>query len=266
MQSCCLNEGLDLKTDGALHSSVLLLRDIEQTNLDAYNRLAPEYDSPEHSTTRALERLSNRSVTRLIRNSSRVARCDRVLEIGCGTGSSTSLLMKHLGRRSLTAIDCSRPMLDMALNRAIRYHPSATVRFEECSVFSPACLTLRPKNGFDFIFCGLCDPFMVLAALKNIRALCCDGATLVLTLPERTWALSERAHRLNVTEEYTVFRLLSGESVRPFSFTYAPEELAERLVDQGFKPFCSRVEQLTSGSVGDFNPPRLLLSASTAYS
>src|SRR5262245_39794461 len=55
------------------------------------------------------------------------ARPGRVLDIGCGTGSTTVAIARRLGERGhATGIDISAPMLDAARERARRENTSAT--------------------------------------------------------------------------------------------------------------------------------------------
>src|ERR1041384_1476656 len=92
--------------------------DVEAHNIEAYERLASEYDSEEHATTRALERLSIDACADLIAGNPAISQAARLLEVGCGTGALSSLLLRTMSKDTeFVFLDASASMLDAARTR-----------------------------------------------------------------------------------------------------------------------------------------------------
>ena len=71
-------------------------------------------------------------------------RLNRVLEIGCGAGTGTRLIQKHLNPRQLTAIDLDERMVRIASN----HHRNGNVTYQ---VMSISALGFT-DNAFDAVF------------------------------------------------------------------------------------------------------------------
>jgi SAM-dependent methyltransferase len=173
----------------------------------AYERLADEYDSPEHRTTRALERLSADALgdSGLLRRDE-LTGCT-ILELGAGTGALTAQLLAGPRLGSIIVTEPSRAMLDRARERA---NGHADVEF--CQEPAVAAL-LRHGRGADVVVGALADPFLTEDLLHVAFAELRRGAWLFVTVPSRRWAVSERAGRLMIPVDRTRFRTHDGEIV-----------------------------------------------------
>jgi len=69
------------------------------------------------------------SFTRLVLDAAAVARADRVLDIGCGTGSTTCTAARAADDGQALGVDIARPLLQRAKQRA-RHDSLTNVRFE----------------------------------------------------------------------------------------------------------------------------------------
>jgi ubiquinone/menaquinone biosynthesis C-methylase UbiE len=97
--------------------------------VDLYTRLAPFYDWMSRGLLAPFGG-DTRFRTQVI-DAWSIRRGDRVLELGCGTGLMTRLLLDR--GASVTAVDRSRPMLDRAKQRA----PEATFVEHDVPTFAP---------------------------------------------------------------------------------------------------------------------------------
>jgi cyclopropane fatty-acyl-phospholipid synthase-like methyltransferase len=59
---------------------------------------------------------------------------DRLLEVGCGHGVAVSLVCEHLDGGQITAIDRSRKMIDMAIERNAQHVAAGRARLEVTSI------------------------------------------------------------------------------------------------------------------------------------
>jgi ubiquinone/menaquinone biosynthesis C-methylase UbiE len=105
--------------------------------VDLYTRLAPFYDWMSRGLLAPFGG-DTRFRTQVI-DAWSIRRGDRVLELGCGTGLMTRLLLDR--GATVTAVDRSRPMLDRARERA----PEATFIEHDVPSFTPrrAAVTTR---------------------------------------------------------------------------------------------------------------------------
>jgi SAM-dependent methyltransferase len=219
--------------DLALSNSHLSVDEIEAQTIAAYDRLAPEYDSEEHATTRKLERLSIDACADLLRRSPAVANIKRVLEIGCGTGALSSLLLELVNKDvEFIFTDASASMLSLLQAKLEGLKTPRSVKQVQLPILSDQEHSQLGK--FDLVVCGMADPYFFGPAMDNIRQYCAQGAHLIVTLPEKSWAEAERQYRLKVPVNQTRFRLLTGEVVMPFSFVYSEEELKQLLRGNDF--------------------------------
>jgi ubiquinone/menaquinone biosynthesis C-methylase UbiE len=208
--------------------------DVEAQTIEAYERLASEYDSEEHATTRTLEQLGIDACADLITGNPSITQAARVLEVGCGTGALSSLLLRTISKGTeFVFLDASASMLDAAKSRFASIGNQRLISYVQASILSQ---NLDLSLGhFDVIASGLGDPYIIQPALANIRRYCARDAYFIATLPSREWAVAERQFRLKVPLTRTRFKLISGEVVEPFSFTYAEDELHHLLSKEGFQ-------------------------------
>ena len=229
------------------------LAEIEAQTIAAYDLLALEYDSAAHATTRALEQLSLHAISCIIDNTSIISNTKRVLEVGCGTGALSTLLLRSSGEDvGFVLLDASAKMLEQARARLRNTSSRREVRYLHASILSSIN---RSNSGvFDVIVCGLGDPYFVDRAVSNIRQYCSHSAFLVVTLPEQSWAEAERIYRLKIPINRTRFRLASGLTVYPFSFTYSENELHKLMLRGGFETQIIWSESLTSQAEHEGDP------------
>lgn len=222
-----------LTTDEITHAeSTTSIAEIEALTVYAYEQLAPEYDSDEHKTIRILESQSFQLCKKLFDKHLELASAKHVLEVGCGTGSLSQLILdKTAPDTELTLLDASNTMLALARNRLLSKHQS--IVFTLISILSDAAKEIQQR--FDLIVCGLGDPYFIPEAVQKLRGVINEGGHLIVTLPERHWALAERTERLKLPVDQTRFRLDSGVIVKAYSFTYFPEELGNLLAQSGFE-------------------------------
>jgi SAM-dependent methyltransferase len=212
----------------------LSLDEIEAETIAAYDLLAPEYDSLAHTTTRILERLSLDLFAEVVGNTSVVFEARRVLEVGCGTGILSRLLVSLTDENAeVVLLDSSASMLHIAHDRLKGLEETRVVRYTHASILTNgACCAQGP---FDLVVCGLGDPYFVDRAVVNMWQYCGNAAFLIVTLPHHSWAEAERIYRLGIPSNRTRFRLSSGVSVYPFSFTYSEDGLRRLLLRCGFE-------------------------------
>jgi SAM-dependent methyltransferase len=227
--------------DHAFSKLELSVVQVEAQTVVAYDRLAPEYDSAEHATTRKLERLSIDVFSALLRDLCSLANVKRVLEIGCGTGALSSLLLQLVGKDAeFVFTDSSASMLNQLHAKLVQLERRQSIQYTQSAIMSHQGYS--ELGTFDLIVCGMGDPYFLAPAIANMRQYCAPGAHLLLTLPEKSWAIAERLYRLKVPLNRTRFRLLSGEIVVPFSFVYSEEELSDLLRKGGFELLEVRIE------------------------
>ena len=147
-----------------------------------------------------------------------IGRADRLLEVGCGHGVAVSLVCERLTTGTITAIDRSPKMIEMATRRN-REHVDAGRAVLEAIALEDADLGNR---RFDKVFAFNVAPFwqepeLALGAVR--KHLARDGAVFIFwdarhSAPERTQDLgNELAHRLR-DGGFSVDRVLV-ENLRP---------------------------------------------------
>lgn len=206
------------------------LERLESETIEAYERLAPEYDGEDHATTRTLEALTIRAYESL--PSVRIPRRSRVwLEIGCGTGRLSAHVAERLPQEGVYVLsDPSPGMLARACTRLEESRLSL-------AWFRASAFRAETFSGLlaDHVVCGLADPYLVTPAVQVLSRLTHADSSVFVTVPDRAWALDERERRLNTCPHRTRFRLRSGGSVLPFSFTYSPIGLGNLLEEAGWE-------------------------------
>lgn len=201
-------------------------------SIEAYNILAPEYDSLSHSTTRILENLSGILLSEYL-SSLRLPKDSAILEVGAGTGALGNRIYPLLGVvRELVISDPAPEMLKVLKSRFRNSQNRHSISFRNLSA-SKELYGL--KNRFNAIFCGLADPYFSIESLIMLKSACKEGGYLLVTLPEIKWSIIERLNRLNVPLYRTRFQLKSGDFVFPLSFTYNWRQISEMMEESGFR-------------------------------
>ena len=207
--------------------------------LDAYERVAGEYDDAEHRTTRILENLSRRATQRAQQQShSRPVRT--ILEIGAGTGALTGALLGAWPEAQVIATDPSQEMLAVLEQK----HGSGDGRLATAlaDVSSAFAASDAPP---DLVAAGLADPFLDPASLRELRAGMRRGSRLLFTVPSRTWARRERIERLGIPLGSTRFRLRDGSVVFARSLTYDERDMRHLAGTAGFVVIAVGTERST---------------------
>lgn len=185
----------------------------------AYERLAREYDSRAHATTRSLEEASSRALRSAL-DAIEVDEIDRVVELGCGTGATTRELLALLPSARLISSDPSAEMLDIARRR---FGSRATVEWRQST--AAEMLAWDRIGPRDLLVGGLSDPFLTPRLVQQLGEVVVPGGRSLWTLPSATWALRERQERLRLPLASTRFVLSDGKVVVADSFAYDPPEL-----------------------------------------
>ncbi|MCS0498225.1 class I SAM-dependent methyltransferase [Protaetiibacter mangrovi] len=102
-----------------------------------------------------------------------IAPGDRVLDVGCGPGSMTSLLVEILGAERVAAVDPSPPFVEAVRRRL----PGVATHL------AGAELMPFPDTGFDAAIANLVVPFMADpdAGLREMRRVVRDGGVVAAT-------------------------------------------------------------------------------------
>jgi len=122
--------------------------------IDYFNRRAENWDDEEPSAATMAAKLEAQQ------NLLQFGPGLRLLEVGCGTGKTTSWLVSQVGKDNVTAVDFAPKMLAVALAKNI------AAEF----VCLDVCLTAPGDREFDVVFCYHCFPHFrdQAAALLNL--------------------------------------------------------------------------------------------------
>jgi len=212
-------------------NNIFSVNTIESSTISAYEQVSYEYDGSEHHTTRILEDLSNKSFLKMFNNHSYIKDKDKLLEIGCGTGSlSKFILNNHPLKSDIAFFDSSISMLSIL--KSTKMTTKQNVSYINRSIFTNNSAEYQYK--YNMIYCGLADPYLIKPALHNIRAFSNQNSYLFITLPGNDWALKERKDRLHLPNYKTRFKLKNGITLFPYSFTYDIDELINLLFETNF--------------------------------
>lgn len=163
---------------------------------------------------------------------------ERVLDVGCGCGSTTLALADAVGPAgTVTAIDISRPMLDVARRRATEIR--AGIEFVEADASDRAF-----KPEYDLVFSRFGVMFFAdpVDAFANIRKALVPGGRLAFvcwrTLAENAWAARPLAAAADLIPPQPPF-----DPIAPGPFAFADSaRLVSILADAGFRD--ARMEKL----------------------
>ncbi|MGH3628059.1 MAG: methyltransferase domain-containing protein [Sciscionella sp.] len=181
-----------------------------RATIAAYDVIAPEYDLPEHVTTRSLEEASS-AVLRHADALLAAGGGGKVLELGCGTGAQTRLLAELVHPALLIATDPAARMLAVARERAM-----AGVVWERAT----ATIAVSRHHDAQLVVGTLADPYLNISLVSLLARRLADQATILFTVPSRRWAMRERAYRLRVPAARTRFRLRDERDVEVDSLAY----------------------------------------------
>lgn len=153
----------------------------------------------------------------------------RVLDVGCGTGSTTLAIANRLGAQAhCVGADISEPMIDLARARAVRAGSSTTFVRADAQVHAfdpPSFDTMVSRFGVMFFD----DP---VRAFANLRRAARDGAALKL----QVWR-SGQENPFMTTAERAAMPLLPQLPTRPANgpgqFAFADRDHVTGILKQG---------------------------------
>ncbi len=155
---------------------------------------------------------------------------ERVLDVGCGCGSTTLALSEAVGPSgAVTGVDVSRPMLDVARRRAAERAPKVSFLEADASThpFMPECDLVFSRFGVMFFS----DP---VGAFSNIRKALSTAGRLTFvcwrSLPENIWAARPLAAALDLLPPQPP---VDPHAPGPFAFADSAR-LSSILRDAGF--------------------------------
>lgn len=167
---------------------------------------------------------NDRLVQEVVRRSAR-----RVLDLGCGTGSTTLDIARHLAEGGrCTGVDISRPMLELARRRAVAEGLEADFVMADAQVhdFAPGSVDMIVSR-FGAMFFD--NP---VSAFANLRRAATDNASMALAV----WRSAADNPFMTVAERAAA-RLLPAMPVRsldgPGQFAFADPERTRRMLEDG---------------------------------
>jgi demethylmenaquinone methyltransferase/2-methoxy-6-polyprenyl-1,4-benzoquinol methylase len=170
-----------------------------------------------------------------------VEECERVLDIGCGTGA----LSLRAGRRGavVVGIDVNPEMLAVAKKRIQEEGLTERIDLREMGI---AELDGLEAESFDVVMSGLCFSELgedeIAFALREIRRILSTGGLLMIADEIRPSNLLSRvAHKLVRAPLVALTYLITGQT------THALDKLPERVKDAGFS-----VEAVRTSAMGSF--------------
>jgi len=205
---------------------------IDSVNLLAYDHLADEYDDFGHLNTRKLENASVRGFRELVNYFIPFGNCP-ILEIGCGTGALTKVILRELNTNNLDAIDISEKMIEVSKKKIPGLKSHNLVSYHIFSILKPPMKFLERR--YSLVFCGLADPYLVERAFRNISEIMVKDGLVFFSLPERDFALKEWRRRSGTRENRITFRLRNKSYVESYSFTYELADLRHDLLQCGLQ-------------------------------
>jgi ubiquinone/menaquinone biosynthesis C-methylase UbiE len=155
---------------------------------------------------------------------------DRVLDVGCGTGTIARLAAERVGINGrVSALDVNAGMLSVA-----RSLPSAIpIKWYETAAESVPL----PDNSFDVILCGLSFQFFAdkAAALREMHRVLKPGGRVYISTPQPNalFDLFDRAIARHVNEEASAF-------VHAVFSMNDPRQMEALLADAGFSSVTTR--------------------------
>ncbi len=160
---------------------------------------------------------------------------ERVLDVGCGTGTIARLAAERVGPNGrVSAFDFNAAMLSVA-----RSLPSANpIKWYETAAESVPL----PDNSFDVVFCGLSFQYFAdkAAALREMHRVLKPGGRVYMStlMPNAFLERFDRAIARHVSEEASAF-------VRAVYSVNDPREMESLLLGAGFSAVAVRVQSRT---------------------
>lgn len=186
---------------------------------EMFDSIAPAYDFMNRAMTFGIDRLWRRRAVKMLRD---VAH-DEILDVATGTGDLAILLARRLRPKSVTGIDLSKQMLDIARKKADKAHIEADIKF-----FAADCLALpMTDESFDCVtvaygvrnFEHLKDGYR-----EMLRVLHPGGTLCVIELSTPTSTIVRPLYNFYTRRIIPFVGRLVSKDVRAYS--YLPESIA----------------------------------------
>ena len=186
---------------------------------EMFDSIAPAYDFMNRAMTFGIDRLWRRRAVRLLRDKQH----DTILDVATGTGDLALLLARRLEPKSITGIDLSERMLDIARRKAESATLTTAVEF-----LTADCLSLPfAADSFDCVtvaygvrnFARLKDGYA-----EMLRVLRPDGTLCVIELSTPTSRIVRPLYRFYTRKIIPFVGRLVSKDVRAYS--YLPESIA----------------------------------------
>lgn len=186
---------------------------------EMFDSIAPAYDFMNRAMTFGIDRLWRRRAVKMLRD---VAH-DEILDVATGTGDLAILLARRLRPKSVTGIDLSKQMLDIARKKADKAHIEADIKF-----FAADCLALpMTDESFDCVtvaygvrnFEHLKDGYR-----EMLRVLRPGGTLCVIELSTPTSTVVRPLYNFYTRRIIPFVGRLVSKDVRAYS--YLPESIA----------------------------------------
>ena len=144
-----------------------------------YEQIADDYNEPLH------EKFYAQIARNLISNISNIRPINKILEVGAGTGFSTSLIRKQFPEAEIIAIEPSRSML-----------LAAQTKTRNINWIAQAFADYLPDHKYDLVFSSMAAHWLSLYEWQKLIALC-DNSILALSLPsiDNRELVSEQANK-----------------------------------------------------------------------
>lgn len=186
---------------------------------EMFDSIAPAYDFMNRAMTFGIDRLWRRRAVKMLRD---VAH-DEILDVATGTGDLAILLARRLRPKSVTGIDLSEQMLDIARKKADKVHIETDIKF-----FAADCLALpMADESFDCVtvaygvrnFEHLKDGYR-----EMLRVLRPGGTLCVIELSTPTSTIVRPLYNFYTRRIIPFVGRLVSKDVRAYS--YLPESIA----------------------------------------
>ena len=186
---------------------------------EMFDSIAPAYDFMNRAMTFGIDRLWRRRAVKMLRD---VAH-DEILDVATGTGDLALLLARRLHPKSVTGIDLSEQMLDIARKKNAKANVEADIKF-----YAADCLALpMADESFDCVtvaygvrnFEHLKDGYR-----EMLRVLRPGGTLCVIELSTPTSAVVRPLYKFYTRRIIPFVGRLVSKDVRAYS--YLPESIA----------------------------------------
>ena len=202
--------------DGIVNYYKVGIDSVEFRNYLGYNRVAGEFSDAKRRTTANFHQLTKRPLHNMIIES---LKNKPILDLGCGIGFVTNMLVDYFPSESIIATDLCMPML----RQVKASHPYVNLLC--CSAFS---LPLR-NNSVGNVISSLCDPFCNERMFEEVNRVLVPGGLFGFTIPSSNWILDSRKDK-----DISKFILDDGSIIEVNSFLYDEGEMVKMAQNKNF--------------------------------